>query len=165
MTIIIHNLMTLFVIFSYNYHYAFVCKKPKGGDWPTPAPTTIPDGHCEESFIEFQGYCYKVSTSDLHSGETKDWTSAKDSCKEIGAELASVHSSREAAKLTTILVDLPDMDDGTKIWIGAHTTVDLYEWGWSDETRFTYTNWSPDEPNGYDVRYKFSPVNTLTKIF
>ena len=62
--------------------------------------------------------------------------------------MASVHSSREAAKLTTMLVDLPDMDDGTKIWIGAHT-VGTYEWGWSDETRFTFTNWSPNEPNGY----------------
>ena len=78
--------------------------------------------------------------------------------------MASVHSSREAAKLTTILVDLPDMDDGTKIWIGAHI-VGTYDWGWSDETRFTFTNWSPDEPNGYDVRYKSSPVNTMTKIF
>ena len=78
--------------------------------------------------------------------------------------MASVHSSREAAKLTTMLVDLPDMDDGTKIWIGAHTTVDLYEWGWSDETRFTFTNWSPDEPNGYDVRDISNPFNIMTKI-
>ena len=116
---------------------------------PTPSPTTIPEGHCEENFVEFQGYCYKISTSDLNSGEAKDWSGAKDSCKNISAELASVHSAKEAAKLTTMLVDLPDPHgrEDTRLWIGF--LEQEYSWQWSDETRINFLNWAPNEPSGY----------------
>ena len=43
-----------------------------------------------------------------------DWMGAKHGCRDIlNAELASIHNSREAAKVTTMLLDIPfvDFDD------------------------------------------------------
>ena len=112
----------------------------------------MPEGHCGDGFTEFQGYCYKMFSSHFHAGEDKDWWKAKDSCKEIGAELASIHSAREAAKLTTMLVDLHVDGDNTatKLWIGDHENGYDGIWGWSDETRYNYENWAPGEPNDMD---------------
>ena len=81
-----------------------------------------------------------------------DWHGAKDKCKEVGlgVELASVHNVREAAILTTMLAELPDdssHESRPKLWIGAHESPSEGIWGWSDESRWDFTNWSPGEPN------------------
>ena len=80
---------------------------------------------------------------------TTDWHSAKDSCRdEFNAELASLHSSKEAAKITTMLVSHSYEVD--RLWIGAHEH-DEGIWWWSDESRWDFTNWSPGEPD--DMNY------------
>ena len=134
-----------------------MCKKPKNGDWPVPTPTTIPEGHCKDGFTEFQGYCYKLMGF-AEMEEKKDWHRALEHCKyELHSELASIHSAREAAKLTTMLVSLPDVnqdESSSKIWIGAHEAAEGI-WWWSDESRWDFTNWAPGEPddmNYYEVR-------------
>lgn len=128
------------------------CKKPKDGHWPTPSPTTVPEGHCREDFTEFLGYCYKMMGYEDEAGAV-DWHRAKDKCKEIGmgVELASIHNAREAAILTTMLTGLKE--DHFKLWIGAHESSNEGIWWWSDETRWDFTNWSPGEPNdnNYEV--------------
>ena len=144
-------------MYSYTLH-AYVCKKPKDGDWPEPSPTTIPEGHCKTGFTEYQGYCYKISG--LLDGEEKhDWHFAKDHCRDdLNAELASIHTSREAAKLTTMLASIPyDTQDesSSKIWIGAHEHGEGI-WWWVDESRWEFSNWAPGEPNDmnyYEVSY------------
>ena len=139
---------------SYQVH-SFVCKKPRDGDWPVPTPTTIPSGHCKRGFTEFQGYCYKIMG---FAEEKRDWHRAKDGCRDdFKAELASIHSAREAAKITTMLVPLLDHDQdesSSKIWIGAHEASEGI-WWWSDESRWDFTNWAPGEPN--DMYY--NPVS------
>ena len=103
-----------------------------------------------EGFAEFQGYCYKLMVFDQTEDTSRtDWHSAKDSCRdELNAELASIHSSREEAKITTMLVSLPSEVD--RIWFGAHEH-DEGIWWWSDESRWDFTNWSPGEPD--DMNY------------
>ena len=139
---------------SYGLH-SYVCKKPKSGDFSTPAPTTIPAGHCSEEFTEFQGYCYKMMGFVGAKAEVPtDWHGAKDGCRDLlGAELASVHSTREAAKITTMLLDIPykDSEDTTtaQVWIGAHEH-DEGIWWWSDESKWDFTNWAPGEPDDMD---------------
>ena len=85
--------------------------------------------------------------------EKRDWHQAKDRCKELGTELVSVHNAREAAKLTTMLVSLPDDnqdDSSSKLWIGAYESYEGI-WWWSDETRYNFVNWSPGEPDDEDI--------------
>ena len=80
--------------------------KPSNGDLPVPTPTTIPAGHCKEGFTEFQGYCYKMMGY-ADKEEKKDWYRALETCKhELNAELASIHSAREAAKITTAMATI-----------------------------------------------------------
>ena len=37
----------------------YICKKTEGGDWSTPRPTDMPEGHCPSDHFEYRGYCYK----------------------------------------------------------------------------------------------------------
>ena len=132
-----------------------MCKKPKNGEIPTPAPTPIPEGHCSEGFTEFQGYCYQMMGFVGAKDEIPtDWMGAKHGCRDIlNAELASIHNSREAAKITTMLLNIPfiDFDDPTtsQVWTGAHEH-DEGIWWWSDESKWDYTNWAPGEPDDMD---------------
>ena len=147
------------------------CKKPKDGPWPTPSPTTIPEGHCREGFTEFNGYCYKMMGYEDEVGGV-DWHRAKDMCKELGLgyELASIHNARETAILITMLADLPaevqSPESVSKLWIGAHESPAEGIWWWSDETRWDFTNWSPGEPN--DINWevlKNIHLRTLIKFY
>ena len=144
------------LLYSYTQH-TYVCKKPLDGDWPVPSPTTIPEGHCKPGFTEYQGYCYRILG--IQNGEEKhDWFYAKDRCRDdFKSELASFHSSREAAKVTTMLASIQyDTQDDmlSRLWIGAHEAGEGI-WWWSDESRWEFSNWAPGEPddmNYYEVR-------------
>ena len=134
---------------SHNY----VCKKPSDGEWPTPSPTTMPEGHCRADFYEFQGNCYKLLGTEGEESK-KDWHGAKDACinfdRDAVYDLVSMHSSREAAFVTTMLADLPS-DKFVSFWIGAiEGAATEGIWWWSDETKWDFTNWAPGEPNDWN---------------
>ena len=155
MVFLVYNTINLIIFclhLSYSNHN-FVCKKPFNGTWPSPPPTTIPEGHCRADFNEFQGYCYKMLGFEGEDSK-KDWNGAKDACNnfQVGKayDLASIHNPREAAYVTTMLADLPN-DVFTSFWIGANEGAATEGvWWWSDESRWDFDNWAQGQPDDWN---------------
>ena len=57
-----------------------VCKKIVGGEWSTPKPTDMPEGHCPSDQFEYKGYCYKFVGLTGDESEHKNWTDARKQC-------------------------------------------------------------------------------------
>ena len=127
------------------------------GTWPTPSPTIIPEGHCRAEFQEFQGYCYALMGLEKSvdgNQDKKSWHNAKNRCNNYAvdnqhfADLASIHTDKESAFITTLLGGWPN-DMNTGLWIGGDTIENyLGQFGWTDETKWNYDYWIFGEPNG-----------------
>ena len=59
----------------------FVCKKPRDGEFTTPATTSVPGGHCPQDWYEYEGRCYKIFG--VIGEEMKNYTAARDYCKTL----------------------------------------------------------------------------------
>ena len=119
----------------------------------------MPEGHCRADFYEFQGNCYKLLGTEGEESK-KDWHGAKDACinfdRDAVYDLVSMHSSREAAFVTTMLGDLPS-DKFVSFWIGATEGAATEGiWWWSDESKWDFTNWAPGEPNDWNSVYQLN---------
>jgi len=127
-----------------NNKYQYVCKKPKNGSWPTPAPTLAPiKGNCAAGYHKFGNFCYKLMLN------KKSWDDAKASCKQVGSgfNLASIHSQKENAFVASLL-----QEDQT--WIGLLASPDdLNEFGWSDYTEFNMDKWASGQPSFVSCKY------------
>jgi hypothetical protein len=69
--------------------------------------------------------------------------------------LASIGSLSENSFVTTQVIGSPFPDASGHVWVGGYQPVGSGEpssaWGWSTGEAWTYTNWSPVEPNnGWD---------------
>ncbi|XP_064817979.1 ladderlectin-like [Oncorhynchus masou masou] len=74
-------------------------------------------------------------------------------CMFLGANLASVHSSRESQFLQAVV--LIKTGDFPLTWIGGYDAVQANVekdrlWFWSDGSTFNHQNWAEDEPNNYN---------------
>ena len=99
---------------------------------------------CEPGWIRNGDACFQL-------GEGKhNWTSAEKSCKQLGANLASVHSQYENALIYSLTGSLTD-----DLWIGFHDLSRFDSWIWTDNSAVTYANWAHGEPNhgGDDVSF------------
>jgi hypothetical protein len=84
--------------------------------------------------------------------EKRNWHNAKNRCNNyaVGAfsDLASIHSEREAAFITTMLAGKTN-DNNTALWTGGHVMQNNQGiYGWSDESKWNYDYWIFGEPNG-----------------
>ena len=122
-----------------------VCKRPYSGDWPDQTTTPKPSGNCPPDFVGFEGYCFQLVQ------ERMTWDDAESACKSMGDgfNLASIHNDREAAFVTTMVVDIPD-GNMTDPWIGLNDIADESFWMWSDRTLYRYGHWAPGQPDGYN---------------
>jgi len=86
--------------------------------------------------------CYKVSTTEM------DWHDAVDYCRDMGVELASVHSAEENAFINSICT-------GSRCWIGLSDFENEGEFVWSDGSDLDFLYWLSGEPNnnGGDEHY------------
>lgn len=115
-----------------------ICKRPQGVTHPPPQTTKAPDGHCPEGWIHTGTKCVYFIMDRMN------FTTARQVCQKLSKDnqldLASIHSAGEQAYLTAAMVTLDQ-----HLWIGMR-----YESGfmWVDQTRVSYTNWGPNEPNG-----------------
>ena len=136
-----------------SYTHEYICKKWKPGHEPTqPPPTEIPNGHCLDDgsnrLIEFNGHCYKFYGTNPSQGV--QWTESGDKCVELGNgyQLASIHSEREAAFITTMLAGQTN-DNNSALWTGGYVRINNQGiYGWSDESNWNYDHWIFGEPNG-----------------
>ena len=125
------------------------------GTWPTPSPTAIPEGHCRAEFQEFMGYCYSIMGLEQSvdgQQDKRNWKNAKNRCNNYAvgafADLASIHSEREAAFITTMLAGQTN-DNNSALWTGGYVRINNQGiYGWSDESNWNYDQWIFGEPNG-----------------
>ena len=67
------------------------------------------------------------------------------SCSESDSHLASVHSNEEMVFLCELTKNVDD-----NVWLGG--VMGTFEYEWTDESEFNYSNWQSDEPS-YDGEY------------
>ncbi|MGB0589637.1 MAG: C-type lectin domain-containing protein [Myxococcota bacterium] len=69
------------------------------------------------------------------------WQEARNSCLELGGDLASIRSSAENQTIQSGLVNTA--------WIGLNDLEEEDDFQWSDGADVTFTNWNGGEPNDY----------------
>ena len=112
----------------------YACKRPTSGEWTTAKPTDLPVGHCPPNHYEFKGYCFKFFGLNANVSEYKNWTMARDVCRDLGGDsfsgnyydLASVHSDKEQAFLSAIFAEHdPGSENFWEFWIGYRYVTNL----------------------------------------
>jgi hypothetical protein len=101
---------------------------------PSKIPTNVPTFDWAQCYAES---CYHKAQYPML------WTEADNFCEELGAELASVHSTEE----NTFLYYLCGSEDSC--WLGFSDAEVEGVWEWSDGSNVDYTNWGDGEPNDH----------------
>jgi len=123
----------------------FICTKRQGGPpITTPEPSPMP-GFCPSGYLTYGNKCFKFYDDKVN------WNAAVDKCLAAGARpysLATISDPWEQAFLTSQSRSRYN-SDYTRYWIGLHQyRGNNGEFGWVDNSRPTFTNWAPGEPNG-----------------
>ncbi|KAI8520133.1 hypothetical protein Bbelb_033900 [Branchiostoma belcheri] len=93
---------------------------------------------CQSGWSEYNNNCYKLFK------EKVTWFTAKEKCKQHGANLASVGSAGENNFIARLITDAPKGYSSLHlVWFGL--TLDG-QWKWTDGSRLSYKNWAPHEP-------------------
>ncbi|XP_023194031.1 macrophage mannose receptor 1-like [Xiphophorus maculatus] len=111
-----------------------------GGDYDV--SYTFSDGELRCSgldWYEFGDFCYKPF------GDKKTWHAARRTCRNLGAELVSIHSMKEQSWVESYLY-LATSD----VWTGLNDLGLPGMFMWSNEHIVTFTYWAPGEPNNHD---------------
>ncbi|KAI4894518.1 hypothetical protein NFI96_028688, partial [Prochilodus magdalenae] len=76
--------------------------------------------------------------------EPKNWTEARNYCREKFTDLATIESQQEMNAVKAAL-----NGTGGNFWIGLSQTVEqnIISWTWSDGSTFSYSCWGRGEPN------------------
>ncbi|KAM4692595.1 C-type mannose receptor 2 [Rhinophrynus dorsalis] len=128
----------------------YICKRGNSTS-PTPAPIPpITGGRCPRGWLLFHNKCFGVRADS--KAEAKTWQQARDSCKLLGGELATINNYLEQAFITSILPNIT-----LDLWIGLHNARRKFQWVEGQE--LSYVNWAPREPSGYDT-----PINSEKPI-
>ncbi|KAK6969768.1 macrophage mannose receptor 1 [Biomphalaria glabrata] len=129
-----------------NSRYGFICKRKGRVTTPTAAPVTsparLPAGKiwgCPGGWFGNRGYCYMFAS--YINGTT--YSAANMFCASKGANLVSI---RDDVENRFILSHVP-AGYNAGLWIGLNDISMENSFIWSDNSRVTYTNWSPGEPN------------------
>ena len=77
------------------------------------------------------------------NGVVDTWAGAKAHCESLGAHLVTINSAKEDRAVSRLVQPQP-------AWIGATDEDQEGVWVWVTREPFTYTNWSPGEPNDAD---------------
>ncbi|CAJ0930149.1 unnamed protein product, partial [Mesorhabditis belari] len=104
---------------------------------PPPQPTKAPYCSAGWSGPAFDS-CYKVITQT--GGFTFDQGDQK--CKELGGQLASIHSAAEDKYMMELSNQGKPIGDIQTLIGGQRTGPNAGDWKWSDNTPWDYTNWS-----------------------
>jgi len=130
----------------------YVCKKPEsGGELQTPPPTPPASGFCPEGWLDAGNKCYQMVRLSNQEGDGLSWNQALAMCRNQNVaglrdiDLAALNNEDENALMA---YNIQMRSYG--FWTGGHKWRSGDDWGWSDNTGFTYTNWAPNEPSGGD---------------
>lgn len=125
---------------------------------PTAPPLTQPcdDQNKEDRWVtnakdKDPQFCYLFSTR--QSGEQLSWADARDSCRQHGGNLASIHSNDESAFLVSNMM-------GKDTWMGLNS-VYAGKWAWSDGSEVGYYRWENHGKHYCCQSYRLSICNIL----
>ncbi|XP_019385690.1 PREDICTED: macrophage mannose receptor 1-like [Crocodylus porosus] len=115
----------------------FICKQRAADATYPPVQTTAPAPVCPEGWVStvHSNSCFKVFLRDYE--QQKTWLKARDFCREMGGDLASIHSKEEHIVINSALRDINTFGN-TYLWIGIFFLEGL---AWSDGSPVTYTGW------------------------
>ncbi|KAM4622511.1 C-type mannose receptor 2 [Discoglossus pictus] len=118
----------------------YICKRSNVTSLLPPTPSLSPPaaGGCPRGWLPFLNKCFGVRADS--KAEEKTWQQARDSCKVLGGELATISNYLEQAFITSILPTVT-----FDLWIGLHNNEGNFQW--VDGQPLSYTNWAPREPS------------------
>ncbi|XP_051555702.1 macrophage mannose receptor 1b [Myxocyprinus asiaticus] len=118
--------------------FEFVCKRSQSPPVnATVAPTEEPKGGCAPEWKKIGVKCYNMKE------KKKTWSEAREYCRELGGDLASITTRQQQAFFTTMISDRT-----TDFWIGFSNLANR-RYKWTDGSSVTYTAWAKGEPQDY----------------
>ncbi|XP_036933214.1 C-type lectin domain family 4 member M-like isoform X1 [Acanthopagrus latus] len=93
---------------------------------------------CKTGWQKFDISCYFVSA------QQKNWTSSRQECINMGADLVVIDSLDEQAFVKGML------KSGQNAWIGLTDSLTEGTWMWVDGTPVTTSYWQPGQPNSFN---------------
>ena len=75
----------------------------------------------------------------------KTWAEARDQCRSLGMELASVADATQDSQLSQTMGTIVG---ASTYWIGGSDSQKDSTWTWVDSAPWSYTNWGDGEPGG-----------------
>ncbi|XP_069013849.1 macrophage mannose receptor 1-like [Embiotoca jacksoni] len=121
------------------FEHNVICKR--SGSPPakaTVAPAFPPKGSCPQNWNNFNSKCYRIINSPKET-----WEGARQQCRNMGGNLASILSPAEQAFLTSKMAKEPVTD----LWIGF-TNKGSNSYYWTEGRPVRYRNW------GTEVEYE-----------
>ncbi|XP_069808937.1 C-type mannose receptor 2 isoform X1 [Dendropsophus ebraccatus] len=119
----------------------YICKRVNGS---TATPPTLPPlpspnaGGCPKGWLPFLNKCFGIRAD--NKVDIKTWQQARDSCKILSAEIATIDNYLEQAFITSILPNIT-----TDLWIGLHNGRQQFQW--EEGQPLSFVNWAPGAPS------------------
>ncbi|CAM4596068.1 macrophage mannose receptor 1-like [Lepidochelys kempii] len=138
----------------------FLCKQLVEGVTPPPVPTTTPAPSCPDGWHSsaHSSSCFKHFQNGRK--HMKTWIEARDFCRAIGGDLATIHSEEEQ----NIINGLKRAHVHKSYWMGLSAFDPDGGFTWSDGSPVNYENWADGEPNNYDGNEKCGMFNGYTAM-
>ncbi|XP_057205100.1 macrophage mannose receptor 1-like isoform X7 [Triplophysa rosa] len=131
----------LWDVLACNTKQKYICKKMAEGITTTPEPPTTQPPSCPTDWIKKDPRnCVRVYRQQKY--EQKTWFEARDFCRALGGDLASLHSDKEMKTIPYF--------SGHPTWIGFTSLDSNSGYVWSDQTPSDYENWDSGQPNNYN---------------
>ncbi|KGL73953.1 Macrophage mannose receptor 1, partial [Tinamus guttatus] len=127
----------------------FLCKQLVQGVTPPPPPTTTPLPSCPEEWhsVPHSSTCFKGGREKMQT-----WFGARDFCRAIGGDLASIHSEEEQNLISRL------RHHYSSYWMGLNALDSDRGFIWSDGSPVS------GEPNNYDGNEKCGVFNGYTSM-
>ncbi|XP_007237401.3 secretory phospholipase A2 receptor [Astyanax mexicanus] len=117
----------------------YICKKtPNNSRRVEPLETwQYKETTCPDGWFDHNGFCYRFVE------ERSSWDNSSSTCRDLGAQLTSIHSLSELEMLLALIANASD----PKVWIGLSIEADFHTVKWSDNSTVTFTSWHWQEPS------------------
>uniref|UniRef100_A0A8C8RLT3 Mannose receptor C-type 1 n=1 Tax=Pelusios castaneus TaxID=367368 RepID=A0A8C8RLT3_9SAUR len=138
----------------------FLCKQLAEGLTPPPPPTTTSAPSCPDGWHSsvYTSSCFKHFQNGRN--HMKTWFDARDFCRAIGGDLATVHSEEEQ----NVIKKLDKTYPYTSLWMGINALEPDRGFTWSDGSPVNYENWADGEPNNYEGNEKCGVFDGYTDM-
>uniref|UniRef100_H3APD1 Macrophage mannose receptor 1 n=1 Tax=Latimeria chalumnae TaxID=7897 RepID=H3APD1_LATCH len=125
----------------------FICKHWAEGVTPPPVPTTTSAPQCPDGWESspIVNSCFKEYIKD--ASERKTWFEARDYCRAIGGDLASIQSRDEEHVIWRMITRRGFY--GLVYWMGLNLLNPDDGYAWSDGSPMVYEKWGYGEPNNH----------------